>query len=307
MTGRGELQTMKNDTRLGFVGLGAMGRPMALNLIKAGHPMTVYARRLEALAPLTAAGARAVGSSAEVAKAADVVFTMVTTSADSEEVTLGARGIAEGARAGLVVVDMATISPLVTRRIAQALEARGAEHLDAPVSGGPQGAQAATLSIMAGGKQQVFERIKPLFECLGKTILHMGEHGAGQVTKACNQLLLTVTAQGTAEALALARRCGLDPARVRDALLGGFAASRVLELFGQRMVERNFGPGIDARFYHKDVAIALELAQDAGLPLPAAAIVKQQINALMGAGEGTADFSVLIRAIERAAGKIGES
>lgn len=279
-----------------------MGRPMALNLMKAGYPMSVYARRPEVAAPFVAAGARAAASPAEVAQAAAVVFSMVTTSADSEQVALGAQGIIEGARPGTVVVDMATISPLVTRRITNALAARGVEHLDAPVSGGPQGAQAATLSIMVGGKSHVFERIRPLFECIGKTILHMGEHGAGQVTKACNQLLLTVTAQGTAEALALARRCGLDPARVRDALLGGFAASRVLELFGKRMVERDFGPGIDARFYHKDVAIALELAQDAGLPLPAAAIVKQQLNALMGAGEGNADFSVLIRAIERAAG-----
>jgi 2-hydroxy-3-oxopropionate reductase len=156
---------------------------------------------------------------------------------------------------------------------------------------------------MVGGKSHAFERVKPLFECMGRTILHMGDHGAGQTTKACNQLLLTVTAQGVAEALALARASGLEPARVREALLGGIAASRVLEFFGQRMVERNFGPGIDARFYHKDVAIALELAQEAGLPLPAAAIVKQQLNAIMGAGEGNADFSILIRALERAAGK----
>jgi 2-hydroxy-3-oxopropionate reductase len=148
----------------------------------------------------------------------------------------------------------------------------------------------------------VFARVKPLFECLGKTILHMGEHGAGQVTKACNQLALTVTAQAAAEALALAARCGLDPARVHEVLMGGVAASRVLDLFGKRMVARDFGTGIDTRLYHKDLGIALELAQEAGLPLPAGAVVKQQINALMGAGEGSADFSVLIRAIERASG-----
>ena len=293
---------MTARSRLGFIGLGAMGRPMALNLINAGYPMSVYARRPEAMAPLVAAGARAFPTPAALAAECDVVFTIVTASADSEQVALGAQGIIEGARKGTVVVDMATISPLATRRIAQALEARDVEHLDAPVSGGPMGAQGATLAIMAGGKPQVFERIKPLFERLGKTILYMGEHGAGQVTKACNQLALTVTAQGAAEALALARRCGLDPARVHEVLMGGFAASRVLELFGRRMVERNFGPGIDTRFYHKDVAIALELAQDAGLPLPAAAVVKQQLNALMGAGDGAADFSVLIRALERASG-----
>ncbi len=291
---------MTAQPRLGFIGLGVMGRPMALNLLKAGYAMTVYARRPAAAAPLVAAGARAVASSAEVARAADVVFTLVTTSADSEQVALGAHGIIEGARAGGVVVDMATISPLATRRIAEALEARGVEHLDAPVSGGPMGAQSATLAIMVGGKPSVFERVRPLFERLGATILHMGDHGAGQVTKACNQLALTVTAQGVAEALALARRCGLDPARVREVMMGGVAASRVLELFGARMVGRNFGTGIDTRLYHKDLGIVLELAQEAGLPLPAGAAVKQQLNALMDAGDGSADFSVLIRVLERA-------
>ncbi len=288
--------------KAGFIGLGAMGRPMAANLMKAGYPLAVYARRPEAAAPLAAAGAAVHPTPAALAAACDVVFTMVTTSADSEEVALGKQGILEGARRGTVVVDMATISPLATRRIAAALEARGIEHLDAPVSGGPTGAQTATLAIMGGGKPAVFEFVQPLFSCLGRTVLHMGDHGAGQVTKACNQLALTVTAQGAAEALSLARRCGLDPARVREALLGGVAASRVLELFGKRMVERDFGPGIDARLYHKDVAIVLELAQDAGLPVPAAACVKQQLNALMGAGDGAADFSVLIRVLERAAG-----
>lgn len=290
---------------LGFVGLGAMGRPMALHLIKAGHAMTVYARRADSTAPLAAAGARVAKSPAEVAAASDVMFSLVTASADSEAVAIGKDGFIEGARAGSVVIDMATISPLVTRHIAATLEAKGIEHVDAPVSGGPTGAQNATLAIMAGGKSAVFERVKPLFECLGKTILYMGEHGAGQVTKACNQLALTITAQAAAEAIALAASSGLDPARVHEAMMGGFAASRVMDLFGKRMVERNFGTGIDTRLYHKDLGIALELAQEAGLPLPAGAIVKQQINALMGAGEGNADFSVLIRALERAAGQRG--
>jgi len=294
---------MSARPKLGFIGLGAMGRPMALNLMKAGYAMTVYARRAQALEPLVAAGARTAANPADVARAADVVFSLVTASADSEAVALGTEGLIEGARDGSVVIDMATISPLATRRIAQALAARGIEHIDAPVSGGPAGAQGATLSIMAGGKPQVFEQVKPLFACLGKTILHMGDHGAGQITKACNQLALTVTAQAVAEALSLARSCGLDPARVHEALMGGVAASRVLELFGKRMVSRDFGSGIDARLYHKDLGIVLELAQEAGLPLPAGAVVKQQINALMGAGEGTADFSVLIRALERAAGQ----
>jgi 2-hydroxy-3-oxopropionate reductase len=287
--------------RLGFIGLGAMGRPMALHLLEAGHAMTVYARRPAAVAPLVAAGARAVASPADVARAADVVFTLVTTSADSEQITLGAQGIIEGARAGAVVVDMATISPLTTRRIAEALEARGVEHLDAPVSGGPMGAQGATLAIMVGGKPQVFERVRPLFERLGKTIRRMGDHGAGQVTKACNQLALTVTLEGVAEALMLAQRCGVDPAQVREVMLGGVAASRVLELFGKRMVERDFDHGIDARLYHKDLNIVLDLAHSLGIAAPAAAVTLQQINALIGSGGGTSDFSRMIEVLERAA------
>jgi 2-hydroxy-3-oxopropionate reductase len=285
--------------RLGFIGLGAMGRPMALHLLAAGHAMTVYARRPAAVAPLVAAGARAVASPADVARAADVVFTLVTTSADSEQVTLGAQGIIEGARAGAVVVDMATISPLATRRIAAALEARGVDHLDAPVSGGPLGAQGATLAIMVGGKPQVFERVRPLFERLGKTILRMGDHGAGQVTKACNQLALTVTLEGVAEALMLAQRCGVDPAQVREVMLGGVAASRVLEIFGKRMVERDFDNGIDARLYHKDLNIVLDLAHSLGIAAPAAAVTLQQINALIGSGGGNSDFSRMIEVLER--------
>ena len=291
------------DLRLGFIGLGAMGRPMALHLINAGYRMSVYARRPEAAVPLVAAGARAVASPAAVAQAADVVFTVVTASTDSEQVALGAQGIIEGARAGTVVVDMATISPLATRRIAQALAARGIDHVDAPVSGGPTGAQGAALSIMAGGKPQVFERVKPLFERLGKTVLHMGDHGAGQATKACNQLALTVTLQGVAEALLLAQRCGVEPAKVREVMLGGIAASRVLELFGKRMVERNFENGIDARLYHKDLNIVLDLAHGLGLPAPAAAVTLQQINALIGSGGGKSDFSRMIEVLERTAGK----
>ena len=289
--------------KIGFIGLGAMGRPMALNLVKSGQAVAVYARRPETASPLIDAGAAAYATPAALAAACDIIFSIVTTAADSEQVTLGPQGIVEGARPGTVVVDMATISPLATRRIADALAARRIEHLDAPVSGGPMGARDATLLIMVGGEPEVFERVRPLLARLGRTVLLMGGHGAGQMTKACNQLALTVTAQGAAEALALARRYGLDPARVREALLGGVASSRVLELFGERMVRRDFGPGIDTRLYHKDLGIVLELAQDAGLPLPAAAVVKQQINALMGAGDGGADFSVLIRALERAAGK----
>ena len=287
---------------VGFIGIGAMGEPMALNLIKAGYQLTVYARRAEAAAALVKAGAALAATPAAVARASDIVVTLVTTAADCEQVTLGAQGIIEGAAAGAVVIDMATISPLAARRIAEALATRGIEHIDAPVSGGPMGARDGTLSIMAGGADAVFARVKPLFEAMGKTILHMGDHGAGQVTKACNQLSLTVTLQGVAEAINLAARCGVDPVKVREAMLGGFAASRVLELFGKRMVERDFEHGVDARFYHKDLNIVLGLTHELGLPSPAAAVTLQQINALVGRGGAYSDFSRMIEVLEQAGG-----
>jgi 2-hydroxy-3-oxopropionate reductase len=290
--------------KLGFIGLGVMGRPMALNLMKHGHGMAVWSRRAESAAPLVAAGATRFDTPAALAAACEVVFTMVTTSADVKTVVLGDGGLVHGLRAGSVVVDMETISPAVAREVAAALAERGVDMLDAPVSGGPGGAQQATLSIMAGGKPDVFERVKPLFECMGKTIVHMGGNGAGQITKACNQLALLVTAQGTAEALTLARRCGVDPAKVREVLLGGVAASRVMELFGKRMVERDFAAGIEARLYHKDLDIALGLAHELGCAAPAAAIAMQHVNALMGRGEGGNDLSALIRIVEGMSGPV---
>ena len=285
--------------KLGFVGLGAMGRPMALHLMKHGHGMGVYARREAAAAPLIAAGAKFYANPAALAAECEVVFTMVTNSGDVEEVVLGAEGIAKGARAGSVLVDMETISPTVARRVAEALAKQGVNMLDAPVSGGPTGAEQATLSIMAGGNPGVFARVKPLFECMGKTVIHVGGNGAGQITKACNQLLLLVTAQGAAEALTLAQRCGVDPAKVRDVMMSGIASSRVLDVFGKRMVERNFADGIDARLYHKDLNIVLGLAHELGMAAPAASLVMQHINALMGRGEGNSDLSVLIDVVSR--------
>lgn len=284
--------------KLGFIGLGVMGRPMALNLMKRGHDMAVYARRAESTAPLIAAGAKAWATPAEVAANADVVFTMVTNSGDVEEVVLGKDGIVNGAARGSVLVDMETISPVAARTVAKVLAEKGIDMLDAPVSGGPMGAEQAALSIMVGGKQPVFERVKPLFECLGKTIVYMGDYGAGQITKACNQLALLVTAQGTAEALSLAKSCGVDPARVREVMLGGIASSRVLELFGKRMVERSFENGIDTRLYYKDLDIVLGIAHELGLALPAAALTMQNINALVGRGEGRSDLSALIKVVE---------
>lgn len=284
--------------KLGFIGLGAMGRPMALHLMKHGHDMGVYARRAASAAPLLAAGALGYDTPAALAAACDVVFTMVTNSHDVEQIVLGADGIAQGAKAGSVLVDMETIAPAVARRVAAELAKKGVEMLDAPVSGGPAGAEGATLAIMAGGKPEVFERIKPLFACMGKTIIRVGDNGAGQITKACNQLLLLVTAQGTAEALALAKRCGVDPAVVRDVLMGGIASSRVLDVFGKRMVERNFVNGIDTRLYHKDLDIALGLVHEHGAAAPAASVTMQHINAAIGRGEGTSDLSILIEVLE---------
>ena len=223
---------------------------------------------------------------------------MVTNSHDVEHIVLGADGIAQGAKAGSVLVDMETIAPTVARHVAAELLKKGVEMLDAPVSGGPTGAEQATLAIMAGGKPEVFERIKPLFACMGKTIIRVGDSGAGQITKACNQLLLLVTAQGAAEALALAKRCGVDPAIVREVLMGGIASSRVLDVFGKRMVERNFANGIDTRLYHKDMNIALGLVHEHGAAAPAASVTMQHINAAIGRGAGGSDLSVLIDVLE---------
>lgn len=287
---------------VGFIGLGVMGRHMAGHLLRGGHALGVYARRADSAASLVAAGAKSYASPAALAAASDVVFTIVTASSDFEQVALGEEGLIHGARAGSVVVDMETIAPAVARSVAKALEAKGIDMLDAPVSGGPMGAEQATLSIMVGGKPAVFEHVKPLFACMGKTITHIGDSGAGQVTKACNQLALLVTAQGVAEALNLAQRLGVDPARVRDVMMGGVPSGRVLEIFGKRMVDHNFDNGIDTRLYHKDLGIVLELAHQAQIALPGAALVMQHINALMAQGKGRQDLAALITVLEGMSG-----
>lgn len=287
----------------GFIGLGAMGRHMAAHLMKGGHRVGVWSRRAESAAPLVDAGAARHDTPASLAAACDVVFTMVTASSDVEQVVLGDNGIIHGAKPGSVLVDMETISPAVARAIAARLAEKGIDMLDAPVSGGPMGAEQATLSIMAGGKPEVFERVKPLFACMGKTITRVGGIGAGQVTKACNQLALLVAAQGVAESLHLAATLGADPAKVREVMMGGVAASRVMELFGKRMVERNFANGIDTRLYHKDLGIVLGLAHGAGIAMPAGALVMQQINALMGQDRGRDDLGALITILETMSAK----
>ena len=284
--------------RVGFIGLGVMGRPMAINLLRAGHEVTVHARRAASLEPLVEAGAASAATPAELAAGSDAVITMVTGTADVEAVLLGADGVAHGARPGTVAIDMSTIDPAATRAIAAALAERDVDMLDAPVSGGPHGARDATLSIMVGGRAEVLARARPIFDCLGTTVRHMGGHGAGQATKACNQLLLLVTAQGVAEALVLARRAGLDAGQVREALLGGMASSSVLDFFGDRMVRRDFAAGIETRLYHKDLDIVLRLAHDLGIALPAGALTMQHINGLHGRGRGRDDLSALITLVE---------
>ena len=284
--------------KLGFIGLGVMGRPMALHLLKAGYELAVYARRAEAAQPLVDAGARRLATPAEVAANSEVVFTMVTTGADVEAVALGEQGIIHGAKPGTVLVDMGTIPPGTARRIAAALAARGIETIDAPVSGGEIGAQNATLAIMAGGKAEVLARVRPLLEKLGKTLVHIGPNGAGQVAKACNQMIMVSCIEAVAEAMLLAQQSGADPEKVRQALAGGSAGSRVLEVFGARMTARDFRAGVEARLHHKDFGILLDEAVALGAPLPIAAQVWQQLNALMAQDWGREDTSCLLRVLE---------
>lgn len=290
-----------------FIGLGNMGRAMAEHLLNAGHGLRVHARRPEAMQPFAARGATACASPAEAARGAEFIFTNVTASSDVEQVVLGASGVIETAAAGSVVIDHSTISPAVTRAIAQRLAGRGIHMLDCPVSGGTRGAQAATLSIMVGGKADVLARARPLLEKLGKTITHIGDHGAGQVAKACNQIVQVVNIQGIAEALLFARAHGVDCSTVVTALSAGFAGSRMLDLMGPKMATRDFAAGIEARLHHKDYGLIVDAAQDAKLAMPAVALVAQQLNALMGQGWGTDDTCSLLRVLEAANGRLPPS
>ncbi|HAY10629.1 MAG TPA: 2-hydroxy-3-oxopropionate reductase, partial [Thauera sp.] len=242
---------------VGFIGLGLMGRPMALNLIKAGHRVHVWSRRRASMEPLLAAGAGDCESAADVARRAAVTISMVADAPDVEQVTLGPAGVAEAAGAGHIHIDMSTIAPAAAQSIAARLAARGVTALDAPVSGGEVGAIAGSLTIMAGGDADAFARVLPLLEAMGRSITRIGDAGAGQVAKACNQILTGVGVAAVAEALNFATRSGVDAGRVREALLGGFAYSRILENHGQRMLERNFKPGFKAWMHQKDMRIVM--------------------------------------------------
>jgi 2-hydroxy-3-oxopropionate reductase len=288
--------------KVGFIGLGAMGRPMALHLQAAGHELHVWVRR-----PASADGLPATvhPTPAALGAACEVVFTVITSSADVEGVALGDNGLIHGMAPGSVLVDCSTIAPDVARRIAGQLAEKGIHMLDAPVSGGEQGAIAATLAIMAGGDAAVLERVRPLLERLGQRIVHIGPNGAGQVAKACNQMIMVAAIEAAAEAMHLARAAGVDPAKVKQALAGGSAGSRVLEIMGQRMVDRDFSAGIEARLHHKDYGLVLAAARQSGVPVALTASVAQQLNALMALGFGKDDTSSLLRVLE--AGRPGVS
>lgn len=290
---------------IGFIGPGIMGGPMAHNLIKGGHKLWVYARRSEAMQGLVKAGATACSYSAEVAKHADVIFLIVSDTPDVESVIFGENGIAKGARSGSVIVDMSTISPTATKMFAERLAKQGVEMLDAPVSGGEGGAINGTLSIMVGGKVKVFERVKPLFECMGKNIVHIGDNGAGQVAKSCNQIVVAVTIEAVAEALTFARKNGADAAKVREALMGGFAGSKIMEVHGKRMLDNDFKPGFKVGLHQKDMRIVMETAHQLGVALPAAALVTQHLNALMGTGDTDLDSAAVVKVVERMSGMGG--
>ena len=301
----GELlpQVRPGQTAIAFIGLGIMGRPMARNLLKAGFRLRVHNRSRGPVEELAALGAAAATSPADAARGADVVITMLPDSPDVQQVVAGPSGVREGLRPGGIVIDMSTISPVVTRQLADELGRYGIHMLDAPVSGGEKGAIEGTLSIMVGGDPAVFEACRPIFQALGKSVLHVGPIGAGQVAKACNQIVVALTLQAVSEALTLAARAGVDPVRVRQALLGGLAYSRILELHGQRMLEGNFRPGFKVRLHHKDLGIALATGRAVGVPLPATALVHELLGALEARGRGDWDHSALATLAAELAGQ----
>lgn len=279
--------------RVGFIGLGIMGTPMAKNLLTAGFPLTVHSRSAGPVDEVVAAGATRGASPQDVAAASDVIITMLPDTPDVESVLFGGEGVASGAAAGALVIDMSTIDPGPARAFAATLAERGVAMVDAPVSGGEKGAIEGTLSIMIGGAEADVARAKSLFDVLGSTIVHVGGPGAGQVCKACNQLVVGATIEAVAEALSLAERSGVDPAKVREALMGGFAGSKILEVHGQRMLDRTYEPGFRARLHAKDAGIVLRAAADSGAFVPSFQVVAAQFAKLVEAGGGELDHSAL--------------
>jgi len=291
--------------RIGFIGLGVMGRPMAANLAQNGHGLTVHTRTRGVADDLLAAGAVWANSATDVARHSDIVITMLPDTPDVEQAVRGPDGILESLAAGSVVIDMSSISPVAARTLASEVAARGSVMLDAPVSGGEIGAINASLSIMVGGDRAAFDRVRPVLVCMGNPdrIVHIGtEPGSGQICKVCNQVAIAGALAGVGEALALARKAGVDAAAVRQALLGGFASSRVLDVHGERILAGNYVPGFRTRLYQKDLRIANETAAAYGVAMPAAALVSQLVNALVASGGGDLDYAAIGRVLGDLAG-----
>lgn len=289
---------------IGFIGLGVMGKPMARNLMKHGHALIVHNRSRGPADELAGGGAKVAGSPAEVARDAAVVITMVPDTPDVELVVAGDHGVLKTLRSGAVVIDMSSISPVATRRLADAVAARGAQMLDAPVSGGEIGAINASLSIMVGGDRAAFTRVKPILDCMGNPdrVVYIGESGAGQVCKICNQVAIGGALAGVSEAFALARKAGVDVARVREALLGGFASSRVLEVHGERMLKENYKPGFRTALYQKDLRLANEAAHANGVAMPGTMLIQQWVNALVASGGADLDYAAIGTVLFKLAG-----
>lgn len=287
--------TRLNDRDVvGFIGLGVMGKPMAKHLLAKGYRVVGFNRSRPAVDEIVAAGGVAATSPADVARQASVVITMVPDTPDVERVLTGADGVLSTLTHGSVVIDMSSISPVATRSLAALVQANGSTMLDAPVSGGEVGAINATLSIMVGGPASALARVHPILECMGSRIIHVGEEpGAGQTCKVCNQIAIGGALVGVSEALAVARKAGVDPSKVREALLGGFAASKVLEVHGERLIKKNFAPGFRARLYQKDLRLAHETASAQDVKIPGTAVVTQLVNQLVASGGGELDYSAL--------------
>jgi 2-hydroxy-3-oxopropionate reductase len=279
--------------KIGYIGLGIMGKPTALNLIKAKYPVSFYARRPEVINEMRKAGATSYSSPQDLASNVDVIFTNLPATVDVEEVLVGKNGIIHTAKPGTIVIDMSTISPTATQHIAGMLKQKKIEMLDAPVSGGEQGAINGTLSIMVGGKPSVLKKVRKILKVLGKKIVHIGGHGAGQVAKACNQIIIAETIIAVSEALQLAKASGVDPVKVREALLGGFAKSRVLEIHGKRMLENDYKPGFKASLHRKDMHLALEQAHQVHIKLPGAHHAMQCLDKLVNKGHADVDSSAM--------------
>ena len=291
---------MSKQLNLGFIGLGIMGAPMASHLVNAGHTVFIHTRsKVPEL--LAASNAKQCSSPKEVAQSADIIFTMVPDTPDVEKVLFGENGVAAGLSKGKIVVDMSSISPIATKEFAKKINALGCDYLDAPVSGGEVGAKNATLSIMVGGDENVFNKVKPVFDLMGKNINLVGGNGDGQTAKVANQIIVALNIEAVAEALLFASKAGADPAKVRQALMGGFAGSKILEVHGERMVKRTFDPGFRIELHQKDLHLALNSAKSLGVSLPNTATAQELFNSCAAHGGKAWDHSAMVKALERMA------